>query len=130
MLGPDSESEQWVKEIATAIGFSYAVATKTRTGDRQVDVHIPKQNYQNQNIIIIDDMTSTGHTIARAAEKLLQAGARQVDAVVTHPLFCSDTEQTIRQSGVKNVWSTDSITHPTNTMVLAELLAKHVKAIS
>ena len=130
LLGPDSESEQWVKEIATKIGFSYAVASKTRSGDKQVDVHIPQQDYHNQNIIIIDDITSTGRTIARAAEKLLQAGARQVDAVVTHALFCSDTEHIIKQSGVKNVWSTDSIAHPTNAIALAELLAKHIKAIS
>lgn len=130
LFGPDGESEQWVKEIATEIGFSCAVASKTRTGDKQVDVHIPAQNYQNQNIIIIDDITSTGRTIARAAEKLLQAGAKQVDAVVTHPLFRNDAEQTIKQSGVKNVWSTDSITHPTNAIALAPLLAKHIKAIS
>lgn len=129
LIGPDSESEQWVKEIATTIGFSYAVAIKTRTGDKQVSVQLPQQNYQDQNAIIIDDITSTGRTIARAAEKLLQAGARQVDAVVTHPLFCSDAEQAIRQSGVSNIWSADSITHPTNAIPLAELLARHVKAI-
>lgn len=130
LVGPDSESEQWVREIATDIGFSYAIATKIRMGDKQVDMQLSAQNYQGQNIIIIDDMASTGRTIARAAEKLLQAGARQVDAVVTHPLFCSDAEQVIQQSGVKNIWSTDSITHPTNAIPLAELLAKHIKAIS
>lgn len=130
LIGPDSESEQWVKEIATDIGFSYAIATKIRSGDTQVEVHMSQQNYQGQHTIIIDDMSSTGRTIARAAEKLLQAGARQVDAIVTHPLFCNDAEPTIRQSGVKNIWSTDSITHPTNAIPLAELLAKHVRVIS
>ncbi len=127
LVGPDSESEQWVKEIATNIGFSYVIATKVRSGDKQVDVHIPQQDYQDQNTIIIDDMASTGRTIARAAEKLLQTGARQVDAVVTHPLFFSDAEQFIQQCGVTNIWSTDSITHPTNTIYLAPLLAGQIK---
>ncbi len=129
LVGPDRESEQWVKEISSNIGFSYVIATKIRTGDKQVIVQIPQQNYSNQNIIIIDDMASTGRTMAHAAKKLLQAGARQVDAVVTHPLFCGDAEQTIKQSGVTNIWSTDSISHQTNAIPLAELLAKTIKEI-
>ncbi len=129
LIGPDSESEQWVKEIATDIGFSYAIATKIRTGDMQVEVQMSQQNYQGQHTIIIDDMASTGRTIARTTDKLLQAGARQVDTIVTHPLFCNDAEPVIRQSGVKNIWSTDSITHSTNAIPLAKLLAKHIETI-
>lgn len=130
LVGPDSESEQWVKKIASKIGFLYVVAAKIRTGDKQVDINIPEQNYKNQNIVIIDDMASTGRTVAHAAERLLQAGAKQVDVVVTHPLFCGDAEQYIKQSGVANIWSTNSIAHPTNVISLTGLLAKYIKEIS
>lgn len=130
LVGPDSESEQWVKEIAFEIDFSYAVAAKIRSGDKQVNIQLPERNYQNQNIIIIDDMASTGRTVAHAAEKLLLAGAREVDVVVTHPLFCDDAEQYIKQSGVSNIWSTDSITHPTNAISLVGLLGKYIRALS
>jgi ribose-phosphate pyrophosphokinase len=130
LVGPDSESEQWVKEIAIEIGFLYAVATKIRSGDKQVNVHLPERDYQDQNIVIIDDMASTGRTVAHAADKLLQAGARQVDVVVTHPLFCDDAEQYIKQSRVSNIWSTDSITHSTNAIPLVGLLEKSIRAIS
>jgi ribose-phosphate pyrophosphokinase len=130
LVGPDSESEQWVKEIAADIGFSYVIATKIRSGDKQVAVHIPQQDYQGQNTIIIDDMASTGRTIAHATEKLLQAGAKQVDAIVTHPLFFGDAERFIQQSGVTNIRSTDSITHPTNAIYLAPLLASQIKQMS
>ena len=129
LLGPDSESEQWVREIASKIGFSYAVATKVRSGDTLVEVTIPKRDYTDQPVILIDDMISTGRTLAQACGKLLQAGARQVDVVVTHPLFCSDAEQYMRRSGVTHIWSTDSITHPTNAITLAELLASAVKQL-
>ena len=130
LVGPDSESEQWVKEIASITGFLYTIAAKTRTGDKQVDICIPERNYKNQHIILIDDMASTGRTVAHAAEKLLQAGARQVDVVVTHPLFCADAEQYIEQSGVTNIWSTNSITHPTNVIPLTGLLANYISEIS
>lgn len=130
LLGPDSESEQWVREIATKIGFSYAVATKIRSGDKVVEVTIPQRNYADQSIILIDDMISTGRTLVQASGKLLQAGVSQVDAIITHPLFCSDAEQFMRQSGITHIWSTDSITHPTNAIVLAELLADAIKQIA
>lgn len=130
LIGPDSESEQWVREIASKTGFLYAIAAKTRTGDKQVDICIPEQSYKHENIIIVDDMASTGRTVAHAAEKLFQAGAKQIDVIVTHPLFCADAEQYIKQSGVTSIWSTDSITHPTNVIPLTGLLVKYIRKIS
>ncbi|MCC6922865.1 MAG: ribose-phosphate diphosphokinase [Nitrosomonas sp.] len=130
LLGPDSESEQWVREIATKIGFSYAVATKIRSGDQLVEVSIPQRDYAGQPVILIDDMISTGRTLAQASDKLLQAGASQVDAIITHPLFCNDAEQCMLQSGVTHIWSTDSITHPTNAIALADLLADAIKQLA
>ena len=130
LVGPDCESEQWVSEIATAVGFSYAVANKVRSGDKQVAVSLPERDYAGQHAILIDDMASTGRTLAQAAEKLLQGGARQVDAVVTHPLFCSDAEQVIRQSGVTHIWSTDSIAHSTNAISMANVLADALRQIA
>lgn len=129
LIGPDGESEQWVSGIARQIGFSYAVANKVRRGDKQVDIHMPERDYAGLNVIIIDDMASTGRTIAQAAGKLLQAGVKQVDMVVTHPLFCIDSERFIQQSGVTHIWSTDSITHSSNAIFLADVLAKAVQKI-
>ncbi|SES68641.1 ribose-phosphate pyrophosphokinase [Nitrosomonas marina] len=129
LVGPDSESEQWVSEIAITIGFSYTVASKVRSGDKQVAITLPERDYAGQHAVLVDDMASTGHTLAQAAENLLHNGARQVDAVVTHPLFCSDAEQVIRQSGVTRIWSSDSITHSTNAIQLANVLAEAVRQI-
>jgi ribose-phosphate pyrophosphokinase len=96
LLGSDSESEQWVREIAVKIGFfSYAVATKIRSGDQLVEVSIPQRDYADQPVMLIDDVVSTGRTLAQASGKLLQTGARQIDVIITHPLFCSGAEQCI-----------------------------------
>lgn len=129
LLGPDDESEQWVAAIADKIGFDYAVATKRRSGDQNVSVTLPAFDFADKNVVIIDDMASTGRTLAQAAELLMAAGAGQVSAVVTHPLFCGDAEQHINKAGVGYIWSSDSISHPTACIYLNELLAQAVKAI-
>lgn len=130
LLGPDSESEQWVSGIAQAIGFDFGVANKIRRGDREVEITLPALAFGGQDVVIIDDMASTGRTMARTVRLLLEAGATAVYAAVTHPLFCGDAEALIRSAGVTDIWSTDSIAHATSCIGLAPLLADAVKDIS
>ncbi len=129
LLGPDSESEQWVATIANKIGFDYCIANKQRRGDKQIEMTLPDNEFLNIPIVIIDDMASTGRTLGKAARLLQAAGSKDIYAIVTHPLFCGDAEAHIQQAGVKTIWSTDSIDHPTSCIKLDALLANAIKAI-
>jgi ribose-phosphate pyrophosphokinase len=130
LLGPDSESRQWVAAIAENIGFDYAIAQKIRLGDKQVDMTLMDRDYRDKPVIIIDDMASTGRTIAKAAGLLQAAGNNDIHAVITHALFCGDAYDHILNAGVKNIWSTDSIEHPSACIKLDALLADALKAIA
>ncbi len=129
LLGPDAESEQWVAAIAGESGFNYGVAEKIRQGDKQVQIVLPELKFKGQTVIIIDDMASTGRTLAKATNMLHKAGAKEIYAVVTHALFCGDAEEYIRQSGVTKIWSTDSISHTSASIYLDKLLARAVEDI-
>jgi ribose-phosphate pyrophosphokinase len=129
LLGPDSESKQWVATIANKIGFDYCIAHKERRGDKQIEMILPDNNFHNKPVVIIDDMASTGRTLAKASRLLQAAGCNDIYAIVTHPLFCGDAETHILQAGVKTLWSTDSIDHPTSCIKLDALLANAIKAI-
>lgn len=129
LLGPDSESEQWVAGIASVIGFDYAVADKVRQGDREIEITLPTFDFFQKEVVIIDDMASTGRTMARTIGLLKKAGAGNIYAVVTHPLFCGDAEELIRFAGVQEIWSTDSIEHDTSCIRLDSLLSSAVKSI-
>ena len=129
LLGPDSESEQWVANIANKIGFDYCIAHKERQGDTQIKMNLPNNKFLNKTIVIIDDMASTGRTLGKAAGLLQAAGSKDIYAVVTHPLFCDDAESHILQAGIKTIWSTDSIDHTTSCINLDALLADAIKAI-
>ena len=130
LLGPDSESEQWVANIAKKIGFDYCIAHKERQGDKRIKMSLPTHKFFNKTVVIIDDITSTGRTLGMAAGLLQAAGAGDIYAVVTHPLFCGDAEAHILQTGIKTIWSTDSIDHPTSCIKLDALLANAIKAMS
>ncbi|WP_374089251.1 ribose-phosphate diphosphokinase [Methylomicrobium lacus] len=129
LLGPDSESRQWVATLAKMTGFSFQVAEKVRLGDTEVTLTLPDADYRHQPVVIVDDMASTGRTLAKAAELLKAKGADEIHAVVTHALFCADAERVIQEAGIQALWSTDSIDHATSCIRLDALLADAVKAM-
>lgn len=129
ILGPDSESKQWVEEIANKIGCQFAVANKQRTGDKEVKVTLPDHNFKNKNIVIVDDMASTGRTISLAAAQLNTAGAQTVNALVTHALFMGDAKQFLIKNGVTSIWSTDTISDETNVIALDKIIADTFRQI-
>jgi ribose-phosphate pyrophosphokinase len=128
LIGPDAESRQWVESIACGREFDYSVGTKERFGDRNVCIHLPEDMpVGGRDVVIVDDMASTGRTIIAAAEAILAGKPRSLSVLVTHALFAGDAEARIRQLAINNLWSTDSIMHSTNVISLAPLLADGVR---
>jgi ribose-phosphate pyrophosphokinase len=127
LLGPDSESAQWINQAATAHGLPHAVCSKERHGDRAVRITLPACDLRGQAVVLLDDVASSGHTLATAAALALAAGATSVDVAVTHALLAGDALQRIHQAGVGEFWSTDSVGHPSNVVALASLLAQALK---
>lgn len=123
LIGPDAEAAQWVDSAAERHGLEHAVCDKVRHGDRAVDIALPPVEVAGRAVVLVDDVASSGRTLARAAQRLRAAGAASVDVAVTHALFAGDALATIRAAGVDQVWSTDCIAHPSNVVSVAPLLA-------
>jgi ribose-phosphate pyrophosphokinase len=124
LVGPDVESAQWVTKAAAQHGFAHAVCRKVRHGDCDVQIALPDTPFAGRNVVLMDDVASSGHTLAVAARLLLAAGAATVDVAVTHALFAGDAVELIQQAGVGNIWSTDCIAHPSNAVSMAPLIAQ------
>jgi ribose-phosphate pyrophosphokinase len=123
LVGPDEESTQWISQAAQRHGLDFAVCRKTRHGDRSVDVTLPQADFAGRAVVVLDDIASSGHTLASVARLLMAAGAATVDVAVTHALFADDAINLIKDAGVSNIWSTDCIPHPSNAVSMAPLIA-------
>ena len=130
LVGPDEESAQWIEAAAQAHGLDHAVCHKDRRGDRQVDIVLPQVNVQDRAVVLLDDIASSGRTLAQATRALLAAGARSVDVAVTHALFAGDALQVMTDAGVGRVWSTDSVPHASNSVGIAGLLSEALASIA
>jgi ribose-phosphate pyrophosphokinase len=130
LVGPDEESAQWIAQAAARHGFEHAVCHKVRNGDRSVEIELPDIQVKSRTVVLLDDVASTGHTLARAAQLLLAAGAASVDVAVTHALFAGDALQLLEQAGVAKIWSTDCIEHPSNAVSMAALIAASIHTLT
>lgn len=127
IIGPDEESEQWVQQIASLQDFDYVLGEKTRHGDREVDIVLPASDVAGRDIVIVDDMASTGRTLTATAHQLRALGVENIYCAVTHALFVEHAYEELLAAGVKEIWSTDSITHSSNCIALSTLLADAIK---
>jgi ribose-phosphate pyrophosphokinase len=125
LIGPDSESHQWVSDIANRAGFPYQVLTKTRRGDRDVEVSLPSIDAARARTpVFVDDIASSGRTAIETLGHLRRLGLPPAVCVVIHPVFAEGAYEQLLAAGPGRVVSTDSIPHPSNAISLAGLLAK------
>jgi len=123
LVGPDAESAQWVHVAATFNGLPWTVCRKTRHGDTEVDVELPADEIRGREVVLVDDVASSGHTLAAAARALLAAGAARVDAVVTHAVLAPQAGATLKAAGISEFWSTDTVPHESNALSVVPLIA-------
>jgi len=129
LFGPDQESEQWVAAIAAHEKLDYVVASKQRFGDKDVVVKLPSAQYQGRDIVLLDDVASTGRTLEVAARELESHAPASISVLVTHALFVGDAQQRLAAAGVENIWSCDSISHQSNAVHLDEILGNSLASI-
>ena len=123
LIGPDEESAQWVSAIAQPAGLDYGVARKRRLGDRDVRIELPDLDVSGRNVVLVDDVASTGQTLLEAVRLLTARGAASVSVMVTHALFVDEAFERLKAAGVTDITSTDSVCHRSNAICLAETLA-------
>jgi ribose-phosphate pyrophosphokinase len=129
LIGPDSESAQWVAEVARLADAPYEVLSKTRRGDRDVEVSLPAiDRLHGRTPVLVDDIVSTGRTLIAAVARLRELQLPAPVCVVIHPIFARDAWQALRDAGAGRIVSTDSIAHPSNAISLEEPVAAAVAA--
>jgi len=85
LIGPDEESRQWVERAARISGAAYTVAHKRRGGDRDVQVELADHDCAGKNVFLLDDIISTGETMAATARLARASGMRRASTGSSAP---------------------------------------------
>lgn len=127
VIAPDEEAEQWAKPFAEELGTDYEVLIKSRKTPSEVELKAEELSVKGEEIIIVDDMISTGTTMAEAVKALKLKGARRIFATCTHPLLIGDALYRIYRAGADEVVGTDTVPSPVSLISVAPLIADFLK---
>lgn len=124
LIGPDEESDQWVSKVAQRAAAPYTVLTKTRHGDKKVEISVPEvDKYENHTPVLVDDIISTAHTMIETVRHLRRSGMKPPVCIGVHALFAGDAFEALKQSGAGRIVSCNTVAHETNAIDVSGLLA-------
>ena len=124
IVGPDEESEPLVRDVVEQLGLTWFTAKKVRKGDNAVTLTLPWDlNLAGHPVVIVDDIISSGATVAALAQALTGAGAGPITAYAVHALFDAHVEQMLRRAGVSKVKSLSTVPHTSNAVPVIDIIA-------
>jgi len=122
VVGPDSESQQWVEAVAERAGARHLILNKNRLGDHEVEILVPDlSDYAGLAPVLVDDIISSGRTMIETAEALIARGFPKPYILTVHALFTGSTYWQLNQLA-KDIISTDAVPHETSRIGIAALL--------
>ena len=126
IIGPDWESYKWAQRIAEKIGCDFAIMEKERYSARNVRVKLNKKiDIKSKNLVFIDDMISTGHTLLEAIKAMRKLGAKKVTCFAVHGILVENALNKLRKAGA-TVITTNTIPNPATRIDIAGVIAKAV----
>ncbi len=110
IVAPDVGFAKQARRFASHLGVSIAIADKERLAhDEKATILNIIGEVKDKNVVIVDDFTISGGTLADASIKLLERGARDVHAVVTHGVLAQGSIERIDNSPLKSLIITDTV---------------------
>ena len=128
VVSPDQGGKDRAKEFANKFESEYIALEKKR--DRKTGkVQIKTKNVDEvagRDIILVDDMISTGGSIINATQFLKKQKCKRVYVVCTHALLMNGAEKKIKNSGVTSIISTNTIPGKTSVVDVSNTIAKAI----
>ena len=131
LVGPDAESEQWVREVASGMEAPYIVLEKVRHGDRSVVISTPSdlQRWADRTPVLVDDIISSAVTMSETVRQWRAAGLPAPVCVGVHGVFAAQAYETLRAAGASRIVTTNSIAHPTAEIDVGRALVDPVRRL-
>jgi len=123
ILAPDEGALAFAAQVASAGGWEYDHLEKTRLSGEQVTVAPKVLSAASRPVVIVDDIISTGGTIATAAGMLYAQGATDVYAACVHGVLTGGAYVRLMEAGVRDVICSDTIERGCSRVSAADQIA-------
>jgi ribose-phosphate pyrophosphokinase len=128
VVSPDMGGQERAKKFANLLKTDFIALKKHR--DRKtgkVNILSDRVNVKNRDLILVDDMISTGGSIVKATQFLKKQKCRRVFVACTHALLVNDAAKKIKKAGVSQIVSTNTIPGESAKVDVSRVIADALK---
>jgi ribose-phosphate pyrophosphokinase len=138
MAAPDTGGTKRANAYAKHLGVDMAICYKQRKVANQVDSMTVIGDVKDKNVVLVDDMIDTAGTLTKAADMMMDLGAKSVRAVCTHAVLSGQAYERIEKSALTELIVTDTIpldpnkaksTNKIKQLTVAALFADVIKRV-
>ena len=128
VVSPDMGGQDRAKKFANLLKTDFIALKKHR--DRKtgkVNILSDRVNVKNRDLVLVDDMISTGGSIVKATQFLKKQKCRRVFVACTHALLVNDAAKKIKKAGVAQIVSTNTIPGESAKVDVSRVIADALK---
>jgi len=129
VIAPDEEAEQWAKISSEILNTEYDVLEKIRLGPDKVEIKTRLRSVRDRDIVIVDDIISTGGTMVETVKILRHYGAGKIIIMCSHPLLVGDSLARILDAGAEAVIGSDTVPSPVGFVSVAPVIAEALRKV-
>jgi len=127
ILAPDEGAMVFAKQVASAGGWDSDHLEKTRLSGIEVKMAPKKLSAQSRSVVIVDDIISTGGTIATATGMLYRQGAKDVFTACVHGVFTGGAYARLMATGIRDVVCSDTIERSCSRISAADQITRALR---
>jgi ribose-phosphate pyrophosphokinase len=129
IVAPDLFWSDKVKEFAQILDAEHTALNKQRdrkTGKLKI-IQKEKMDLSGRDVILVDDMISTGTSMIKAAQYVKSQNCARIFAACTHALLVDGAEKKLKESGIVTIASANTISHKTNEIDVSDILSRSLE---
>jgi len=128
VVSPDMGGSLRAKKFASLLNIDFIALKKSRNRNTgKVQIHSSKADVRGKDLILVDDIISTGGSIIKAAQFLKRQKCKRLFVACTHGLFVEDAEKKIKKAGVSRIISTNTIPRSTSKVDVSGVIVESIR---
>jgi len=128
VVSPDMGGSLRAKKFASLLNIDFITLKKSRNRNTgKVQIHSSKADVRGKDLILVDDIISTGSSIIKAAQFLKRQKCKRLFVACTHGLFVEDAEKKIKKAGVSQIISTNTIPRSTSKVDVSGVIVESIR---
>ena len=128
VVSPDQGGKERAKEFAKELSTEY-IALEKKRDKKTGKIQIKTKNIDdvtNRDLILVDDMISTGGSIIKATQFLKKQKCKKIYVACTHALLINDAEKKIKKAGITKIISSNTIPGKTSIVDISDTIVKAI----